>query len=235
VKKANGNLPISKLLSLSLALLMHLSLSAAEPSPAKPAPAKPSDKDQAAELLALFQSKENTTNSLNSVMVWIPSGIRVGKTEITQAQYQTVMGNNPSHFSGGNRPVETVSPTEAKQFCERLTRQERDAGTIPPGYSYGLPSQLEFDTCIQDTPLNTAYVSLIGDRPSTIAVGSFAPNSLGLHDIRGNVWEWCHDQVARGGSYQSHEDYLSPSFRFVGAPDMKVMDIGFRVVLRANN
>lgn len=225
MKKANGIPTLLILLSLSLALLLHLSLSAAD-SPS-------ANNNKAAELLALFESEESITNSLSAVMVWTPAGVRVGKTEVTQAQYQTVMGKNPSRFPGANRPVEMVSPSDAKQFCSRLTQLEQDAGTLPEGYTYGLPSQSDFDDWIQGTTLETAYVSLVGDRPSTTNVASLPPNPLGLHDVRGNVWEWCTDLTARGGSYQSHEDYLAPNFRFVGDANMKVMDIGFRVVLRA--
>jgi formylglycine-generating enzyme required for sulfatase activity len=182
--------------------------------------------------LALFQEPRNITNSLGAVMVWIPAGFRVGQTEITQAHYENVMGKNPSHFSGPSLPVENVSPSEALAFCRALSAREHKAGHLPESFAYTLPTEQDFDTYVADTSLDTAVVSLIGDRPQPLPVASLPANPLGLYDVRGNVWEWTDNAVARGSSYQSHEDYLSPNFRFVGNPSMKVMDIGFRVVLK---
>ena len=184
------------------------------------------------ELLELFQKEGNITNSLGLVMVQMPGGYRVAQYETTQGQFETVLGRNPSKFPGARHPVEKVSPDDAREFCRKLTEREHEEGTLPKTFSYGLPSESEFDEYCKDTPLETAYVSYIGDRYSTIDVGSLPANSLGLHDVRGNVWEWCENNVARGGSYQSHEDYLNPAFRFAGSPASAVEDIGFRVVLR---
>ena len=223
-RSAIGSFPLTLIVTLLLAGNPLLQLQAADDPTA--------EADEAKKLLELFQEEGDTTNSLNAVMVWIPNGYRVAKTEITQAQYQDIMGKNPSKFEGASRPVEMVSPSDAKAFCSRLTQREHEAGTLPESFAYGLPTQKEFDTIIADTPLDTAFVSHIGDRLATTSVASLPPNHLGLHDVRGNVWEWCSDNVARGGSYQSHEDFLAPSFRFVGNANMRVMDIGFRIVLR---
>jgi len=223
-RTSDGSLVLTIGIALLLAVAPIVQLQAADSAAVEP--------DKVQKLLELFQEEGDVTNSLDAVMVWIPAGYRVAKTEVTQIRYQKVMGRNPSKFKGSSQPVEMVSPGEAKAFCRQLTEREHEAGTLPKSFAYGLPSEQEFDTYIANTPLDTAFVSLIGDRLETIAVASLPANPLGLHDVRGNVWEWCQGEVARGGSYQSHEDYLAPSFRFVGNADMRIMDIGFRIVLR---
>jgi formylglycine-generating enzyme required for sulfatase activity len=212
-------------------LLIATSPKAGDAPPPPPTPANSQD-DATKELLAHFQEPKNVTNSLGAVLVWIPAGFRVAQTEVTQAQYEKVTGRNPSHFSGPSLPVENVSPSDALDFCRTLTAREHKAGLLPESFAYVLPTEKDFDIYVADTSLETAAVSLIGDRPQPLPVASLPPNPLGLHDVRGNVWEWMDNAVARGSSYQSHEDYLSPSFRFVGNPSMRIMDIGFRVLLK---
>jgi formylglycine-generating enzyme required for sulfatase activity len=168
-------------------------------------------------------------------MVWIPGGFRAARTEVTQADFEEVMGRNPSRFPGARKPVERVTPTEAAEYCRKLTAREHDQGLLPKSFAYALPTESQFDLLIADTPLATAFVSHIGDRQQTSEVASLPPNPLGLHDVRGNVWEWCNNAVARGGSYQSHEDYLAPEFRFVGHSGLAVEDIGFRVILQESS
>jgi formylglycine-generating enzyme required for sulfatase activity len=206
-------------------------LGSATLAPAAPA-TDPEPKVDQEKLLDQFRQPMHYTNSLGTVMAWIPTGFRAARTEVTQGEFSKIMGRNPSKFQGARRPVESVTPTEAAEFCRKLTAAEHAQGLLPKSFAYALPTETEFDVLIANTPLTTAYVSLIGDRPQTTDVASLPPNALGLHDVRGNVWEWCANAVARGGSFQSHEDYLAPSFRFVGTPTMAVEDIGFRVVLK---
>jgi hypothetical protein len=79
--------------------------------------------------------------------VTISRGFWMGKTHVTQRQYQAVMGTNPSHFvnAGPEAPVERVSWDEAMEFCRRLTEQERTAGRIPEGYAYTLPTAAQWE------------------------------------------------------------------------------------------
>ncbi|MEH2337074.1 SUMF1/EgtB/PvdO family nonheme iron enzyme [Nostoc sp.] len=133
------------------------------------------------------------------------SGFFMGKYEITQAQYQAIMGSNPSSFKGEKRPVETVSWDDAVEFCKKLSHKK--------GKTYRLPSEAEWEYACRagtKTPfyfgetITTDLVNYDGNAPygsapkgeyrqKTIDVGKFPPNSFGLYDIHGNVWEWCLD------------------------------------------
>ena len=135
--------------------------------------------------------------------VTLTEGFWLSKHEVTQAQWQEVMGNNPSHFKGANRPVETVSWTEVTSFCNKLTASERKAGRLPAGMTYQLPTEAEWEyACRAGT--KTAYAfgdsltsdqaNIRGDRPhETTDVGKYLANAWGFHDMHGNVWEWCAD------------------------------------------
>jgi formylglycine-generating enzyme required for sulfatase activity len=223
------------LLTIVLALTVH----AAAPAPAPPtAPATDAAKAQAAkeaELLKLFQSESDLTNSLGMTLVWLPESYRVAQLEVTQADYQAIMGENPSRFPGARRPVEQVSWTQAKAFCQKLTEQESQAGLIPKGFAYALPTEAQWEFYVDDARLEDAITSHLGDRRNTENVGGLRPNKYGLYDTRGNVWEWCSTPVARGASWRNHEDYLATNFRYVGNPDLRYDDIGFRIVLQVAN
>jgi formylglycine-generating enzyme required for sulfatase activity len=77
--------------------------------------------------------------------VRITRGYWLGKYEVTQAEYEAVMGSNPSHFKGQRNPVETVSWNDAVAFCGKLTERERGAGRLPAGYEYRLPTEAEWE------------------------------------------------------------------------------------------
>ncbi len=129
----------------------------------------------------------------------------MGKYPITQAQYQQVMGNNPSRFKGNERPVECVSWDRAVEFCQRLLKQT--------GKEYRLPSEAEWEYACRAgtktrfyfgsklTPnmarckanIGGTLLGLVGVGDKTIEVGKYSPNAFGLYDMHGNVWEWCQD------------------------------------------
>ncbi len=137
--------------------------------------------------------------------VTLSKGFWLGVTPVTQAQWQAVMGSNPSHFQGDDRPVEEVSWDDCQEFCKRLA--ERD------GQRYRLPTEAEWEYACRagtTTPfhfgatLSTEQANYDGNytygegkkgkyREETTPVGSFPANAWGLHDMHGNVWEWCQD------------------------------------------
>ncbi|MBD2625814.1 formylglycine-generating enzyme family protein [Anabaena variabilis FACHB-164] len=132
-------------------------------------------------------------------------GFFMGRYEVTQAQYQAIIGSNPSNFKGENRPVEQVSWDDAVKFCQALTERT--------GKTYRLPSEAEWEYACRAgtttpfyfgesiTPELVNYNSNIPYaaapkgkyRQQTTEVGIFPPNSFGLYDMCGNTWEWCQD------------------------------------------
>jgi formylglycine-generating enzyme required for sulfatase activity len=177
----------------------------------------------------------------------------MGKFEVTQAQYEAVMGNNPSSFKGANRPVESVSWNQAVEFCQKLSEQS--------GENYRLPSEAEWEyACRAGTKTSFFFGESLAkkkanfDSDSTTDVGSFPPNDFGLYDMHGNVWEWCldhwHDnyqgaptdgsawaadgkskrRVIRGGSWIGYPWYCRSAFRYWDYPGEWDYVVGFRVV-----
>jgi formylglycine-generating enzyme required for sulfatase activity len=127
----------------------------------------------------------------------------MGKYEVTQEEYERVMGNNPSSFKGARNPVESVLWEDAQEFCRKLSERT--------GREVRLPTEAEWEygcRAGRSTPfhtgetISTAEANYNGNytygngtkgenRKKTIAVGSLAPNAFGLYDMHGNVFEWC--------------------------------------------
>ncbi len=126
-------------------------------------------------------------------MVRMPGGIWVAKREVTQAQYEAVTGENPSAFRDPDQPVESVSWDDAEDFCTKLTAQEHTAGRLPADEVYELPTDAQWDRFAGTTGIGDAVTSLTAARQGTEKVGLHSPNSLGLYDVVGNVWEWTRD------------------------------------------
>jgi len=190
-------------------------------------------KEKAAKLLAMFKAEQPITNTLDMVLVWVPAGYRVGEHEVTQEQYEKVMKNNPSKFKGGQRPVESVTLSEALKFCKKLTEMELAETNLPPGYSYVLPAEEQYDYFTADANMLNGVFSRLADLKSTENVGTLKPNQFDLYDTIGNVWEWCQEGVARGGSWRITEDYaVGRPMRFTGSSEIGYDDVGFRCILQ---
>ena len=169
--------------------------------------------------------------------VTISKGFWMGKFEVTQGEYLAIMGTNCSFFDGTpraskrsgktfdfggpnlERPVDSVSWSNAVRYCTLLTERERAAGRIPSTWAYRLPTEAEWDYTIRagtttryhfgndpDHTLIKEYewvgVNKRGHDPNTGTaptqpVGQLKPNPWGLHDMGGNVWEWTLDYYAQ--------------------------------------
>lgn len=147
-----------------------------------------------------------------------PQGFWLAQHPVTQAQWQAVMGSNPSHFEGDDRPVDSVSWNDAQKYCQktglRLPNEAEweyacRAGITTP---FGIGSGISLNAQMANFDGNYPYGE---DRDSfnwlyreqTIQTASFPPNAWGLHDMHGQLWEWCEDsfsksvRVLRGGSW----------------------------------
>ncbi|MDR1487384.1 MAG: formylglycine-generating enzyme family protein [Deltaproteobacteria bacterium] len=147
----------------------------------------------------------------------------IGKFEVTQAQWEAVMGDNPSKFKGQNNPVERVSWGKVQDFIAKLNEMESTKG-------YRLPTEAEWEYAAR---AGTATIFSFGDDPAKLGdyawhsgnsgsathpVGEKKPNPWGLYDVHGNVYEWVSDW---------HEKYSSSS-----ATDPKGPSKGFERVTR---
>ncbi|WP_442932885.1 formylglycine-generating enzyme family protein [Microcoleus sp. herbarium13] len=129
----------------------------------------------------------------------------MGKYEVTQAQYQAVMGNNPAFFKGAKRPVELISWDEAVKFCQKLSQKTSKTCRLPSEAEWeyacraGTTTPFYFGETITPDLVNYDGNVSYGAAPKglyreqTTDVGSFPPNAFGLYDMHGNVWEWCAD------------------------------------------
>ena len=194
-------------------------------------------------------------------VVVLSRGFWLSHHEVTQAQYESVMGVNPARFKGdAQRPVETVSWHEAVEYCRALTERERAAGTLPEGMAYRLPTEAEWEYAARAGTTGPRHGDLDAiawhggnSGGQTRPVMQKAPNAWGLHDMIGNVWEWCADwqadypdgmatdpkgpasgssRVFRGGGWGSSTGYCRSADRNWGlVPGSWYSFLGFRPAL----
>lgn len=145
--------------------------------------------------------------------VRLTHGFWIGKFEVTQEQWSSVMGENPARFQGASRPVENVSWTQCQKYIEKINAEGNAkvslpteaqweyacrAGTTTP-FNFG--AQIDFskgrmlNLAIMPRMMFATYLNL--SQQGTAAVGSYPPNAWGIYDMHGNVWEWCQDCYAK--------------------------------------
>lgn len=138
----------------------------------------------------------------DDTQVTLSNGYWLGRTEVTQEQWQAVMENqpSPSHFKGSDRPVENIAWNSAMEFCRKLTESERAAGRLPAGYVYTLPTEAQWEYACRagttgpfagDVDAMAWYEANSGGQ--THPVAQKRPNTWGFYDMHGNVCEWCLD------------------------------------------
>ena len=139
--------------------------------------------------------------------VTITKPFYIGICEVTQQQYETVMGKNPSRFRGPRRPVEGVWWSHTVEFCTRLSKSTGRTVRLPTEAEWehacraGTTSRFSFGDSYYDLPGYAHYSDVLlattapsGEAPAgTSEVGSRKPNNWGLYDVHGNVFEWCSD------------------------------------------
>jgi formylglycine-generating enzyme required for sulfatase activity len=158
----------------------------------------------------------------------------IGKYPVTQAQYQAVMGTNPSYFENSpQNPVEQVSWDDAQAFCQKLSEIT--------GKNYRLPTEAEWEyACRAGTTTHYYFgddANQLGEyawydensNNTTHPVGQKKSNGWGLYDMSGNVWEWCEDICLRGGSWHIFPNYCRSANRLQNNPVIHYDDFGFRV------
>ena len=183
----------------------------------------------------------------------------IGKFEVTQRQWQSVMGDNPSVFqekklgvSTAAFPVESVTWEDVREFIKKLNELDSSA-------NYRLPTEFEWEYAARAGESEllswaaTKKVAWIQDtnKGSPQKVGQMEPNAWGLYDMLGNVWEWVEDfynddlfasptppttgtqHVLKGGSFTS--DVVNAHYFYHGAGPGNGYDVGFRVVMEVKN
>ncbi|MDB6017279.1 MAG: pkn1 3 [Pedosphaera sp.] len=182
--------------------------------------------------------KDNYTNSIGMKLLKVPGDFWAGQYEVTQGEYQQIIGSNPSAFNGDLHPVDNVSWNDAMQFCLKLTAHEIKEKKLPEDFFYALPTEAQWETLVADTSLANAVTSQNRPRNGTATVGSLNANSLGLYDVRGNVMEFTLGdpslpyRVLLGGSWQDRiEINLRTAFRFYASPTDSRNTFGFRCIL----
>jgi len=200
-----------------------------------------------------FQMGDNDIYSAEH-KVCLTKGYYLGKYEVTQSQWQQVMGNNSSAFIGNNKPVQNISWNNVQIFIYKLNELT--------GKNYRLPTEAEWEYacrsggkkmkfCGSNNANRVAWYKENADN-KIHPIGQKQPNGLGLYDMSGNVWEWTQDfykvdyynnspvnnpkgpiegsgRVVRGGSWFSGKSVLRSAYRVWYAPSIRVSYLGFRL------
>jgi formylglycine-generating enzyme required for sulfatase activity len=210
------------------------------------------------------------------VEVTLTKGFWMGKYEATQGQWKRVVGKLPGELTaelpeGDDFPVGNVNYAEAEAFCQKLTELGRQVGDLPAGWEFRLPTEAQWEyACRAGTTTATAFGDGLSSNQANFKgkpyngaeqgpslgkaakVGSYPANAWGLHDMHGNVYEWCRDwyhqqlpggddpdlssrrgtsRVRRGGGWTDDGWACRSAFRLRFEPERRYDHIGFRVAV----
>jgi sulfatase modifying factor 1 len=206
------------------------------------------------------ESESDRGEGENQLEVRIENGFWMGKFEVTQEEWSKTLTTTPwqgeANLRVGDKfPASFVSFHDAIDFVQRFTERERAANRLPTGWHYRLPTELQWEYACRAVT-KTAYS--FGDSASELStfawwggfgagncaqerfahqVGTRKPNSWGLHDMHGNVWEWCQNSgspqavVTRGGSWSDAARECRSARRAKPNETYQQYNLGFRVVL----
>jgi len=198
------------------------------------------------DVLDLIMSKQGKQHE-----VTLTKPFYIGRYEVTQEQWDSVIGKNPSATKGAKLPVTRVSWEDCQEFIKKLNAKTNGGYRLPTEAEWefacraGTSTAYSFGDNI--TPKEANYSGSKIDKP--VAVGSYQPNAFGLYDMHGNVFEWCEDwhgeypfavtdpkgpatgkyRVLRGGSFYLFVSYARSSLRFSLSPSIRSYLIGFRL------
>lgn len=200
-------------------------------------------------------TEDGHSDDEKQVEVTLSQPFWLAKTEVTQAQWQAVMGSEPSALEGENYPVEKVNWEDVRTFIAKLNEKRM----LPDAWKFALPTEAQWEYACragEKGPYSGGSLEQVGwfNRNSgdeTHEVGLKKPNAWGLHDMHGNVWEWCTDwyhpilkggtdpvgqvrtgfRVRRGGSWDGFAPWCRAASRSRFDPYYRVGGMGFRPAL----
>ncbi|MDY5125008.1 MAG: SUMF1/EgtB/PvdO family nonheme iron enzyme [Prevotella sp.] len=205
---------------------------------------------------ATSEQRRDAYNDAKPVHQVTLSSYYIGQTEVTQALWKAVMGNNPSRFKGDNKPVEQVSWDDCQEFVIKLNQLT--------GKRFRLPTEAEWEYACRGGKKSSGYkysgsntIDYVAwcygnSSDETHPVATKSPNELGIYDMSGNVCEWCQDwkdsyssaaqtnptgassgsyRVGRGGSWYNSAEICRLFFRYSISPGYRTPDLGLRLVL----
>ncbi|MDR0521696.1 MAG: formylglycine-generating enzyme family protein [Planctomycetaceae bacterium] len=171
-------------------------------------------------------SEKNRRDEEAQHEVQLTKGFWLGETEVTQEQWEKITGQNPSHFKGRTLPVESVSWNDCQKYIEQLNNN------VPEGYKFALPTEAQWEYACR-AGSKTAYYfgddnKQLGDYTwyhansdkKTHEAGTKKANAWGLHDMHGNVWEWCSDWYGKYYGNSQLEKNLTPAGKNLYGEDL---------------
>jgi len=218
------------------------------------------------------ENEQSRVEDEQQVSVTLTQGFWLGKYPVTQWEWDHVMGTTPwieQEYvqEGSENPAVYLSWDDAQEYLPRLADSGRLAGQVPSGWEYRLPTEAQWEYACRAGTSTAFYfgndVSLLDeygwhfDNAWTSGeqfphpVGQKLGNAWGVHDLHGNVWEWCQDwsgeqplgginptgptegelRILRGGSWSDDGQYCRSAFRYVDEPDYNLNNYGLRLVL----